>query len=197
MKIILASRNEGKIDEMRALLSDLPVEWISALDIESAPPVSEDAESLQQNAATKARALYEHTRLASLADDTGLEVQALGGRPGVRSARYAGELADDAANRKLLLRELEGVSNRQARFRTVIAFVDPDGHTHFFEGICGGTITLEERGTGGFGYDPIFIPDNLEHTFAELSAEEKNAVSHRGRALSEFAAYLRARLNAP
>lgn len=194
MKIVLATRNQGKIQEMRVLLSELPVELISAADLTTAPEVAEEAASLEQNAAMKARTLHGYTELPSLADDTGLEVRALDGRPGVRSARYAGELADDAANRKRLLRELADVSNRRARFRTVIAFVEKQGVLHFFEGICPGTITHEERGSGGFGYDSIFVPEGLEQTFAELPLHEKNAVSHRGRALSEFAAYLRERL---
>lgn len=194
MKIVLATRNPGKVQEMRVLLSGLPVELISASELNAAPEVAENADSLEQNAAMKARTLHDYTEMASLADDTGLEVKALDGRPGVRSARYAGELADDAANRERLLRELADVSNREARFRTVIAYVEKEGALHFFEGICPGAITREERGTGGFGYDSIFVPEGMEQTFAELPVHEKNAVSHRGRALSEFAAYLRERL---
>lgn len=194
MKIVLATRNPGKLYEMRALLSGLPVHLISAAEVNGAPNVEEDAETLEGNAARKAQALYEYTGLPSLADDTGLEVGALGGRPGVHSARYAGERADDVANRRLLLKNLEGVENRAARFRTVVAFVDGDGTLHYFEGICSGTIIDEERGEGGFGYDPLFVPEESDLTFAELSAEEKNAVSHRGRALRPFAAYLRDRL---
>lgn len=193
MKIVLATRNPGKLYEMRSLLSGLPVHLISADEVNGAPLVEEDAATLEGNAARKAQALYEFTGLSSLADDTGLEVNALGGRPGVHSARYAGERSDDAANRRLLLKNMEGVEKRDARFRTVVAFVDGDGTLHYFEGICAGTIIDEERGEGGFGYDPLFIPEGSDLTFAELSAEEKNAVSHRGRALRPFAAYLRDR----
>lgn len=193
MKIVLATRNPGKLYEMRSLLSGLPVQLISADEVNGAPFVKEDAATLEGNAARKAQALYEYTGLSSLADDTGLEVNALGGRPGVHSARYAGERSDDAANRRLLLKNMEGVEKRDARFRTVVAFVESDGTLHYFEGICAGTIIDEERGEGGFGYDPLFVPEGADLTFAELSAEEKNAVSHRGRALRPFAAYLRDR----
>lgn len=176
---------------MQSLLSGLDVELVSASSIETAPEVVEDAESLEENAAKKARTLYEHTGLAALADDTGLEVAALDGRPGVHSARYAGEQADDVANRRLLLWELADATTRSARFRTVIAFVDREGNIHFFEGICPGKIVEEERGSGGFGYDSIFIPEGFDLTFAELTPDEKNAVSHRGRALRHFTSYLR------
>lgn len=191
MKIVLATRNSGKVHEMRSLLSELNVELVSASSIETAPEVDEDAESLEENAAKKARTLHDHTGLAALADDTGLEVAALDGRPGIRSARYAGEQADDAANRRLLLWELAEATTRAARFRTVIAFVDREGDIHYFEGICPGEIIEEERGTGGFGYDSIFVPEGFDRTFAELPVDEKNAVSHRGRALTHFKSYLR------
>ncbi len=194
MKIVLATRNPGKVYEMRTVLSGLPVELVSAADMDGAPVVVEDAETLEENAAMKARALHDHTEMASLADDTGLEVRALDGRPGVRSARYAGELADDAANRRRLLRELADATDREARFRTVIAFVDRQGGIHYFEGMCSGTIISEERGGGGFGYDSIFMPEGMDRTFAELPADEKNAISHRGRALRQLTAYLRERL---
>lgn len=194
MKIVLATRNAGKVYEMKSLLSGLPVKLISAGDLEGAPDVEEDAQTLQGNAAKKARALYEFTGLPSLADDTGLEVSALGGAPGVRSARYAGERAEDAANRKLLLRNLKDAEDREARFRTVVAFIDADGAMHYFEGICPGEIVHEERGSGGFGYDALFVPDGRDLTFAELPLEDKNTISHRGRALRQFASYLREHL---
>lgn len=193
MKIVLATRNPGKVREMRALLSALPVELISAAEIENAPEIEEDAETLEGNARKKASSLNRATGLPSLADDTGLEVDALGGDPGVHSARFAGSDATDADNRRKLLEALEGVKERSARFRTVIAFVDQEG-MHYFEGLCRGKIITEERGHGGFGYDPIFQPEESDKTFSELSPEEKNKVSHRGRALREFESYLRARL---
>ena len=194
IKIVLATRNAGKVYEMRSLLSELPVVLISAGDLNGAPDVEEDAETLEGNASKKARALHEFTGLPALADDTGLEVTALGGRPGVHSARFAGERADDGANRKLLLDKLKDAADREARFRTVVAFVDEEGGMHYFEGICPGEIIHEERGSGGFGYDALFVPDGRELTFAELPLEDKNAISHRGRALRQFASYLRERL---
>lgn len=178
---------------MRDLLRELPADLVSVDMLEDVPHIEEDAETLEGNARKKAQTLYRHTNAASLADDTGLEVEALEGRPGVHSARFAGPEAGDEENRRLLLEMLEGIKNRAARFRTVIAYVDRDG-MHYFEGICRGTIISEERGSGGFGYDPIFVPEGSEKTFSELSAEEKNAVSHRGRALREFESYLRDRL---
>lgn len=194
MKIVLATKNPGKVYEMKSLLSGLPVELVSAADIPRAPDVEEDADTLEGNARKKAVALYDVTGLPSLADDTGLEVRALDGRPGVFSARFAGERADDTANRKRLLQELDGEEERSARFRTVVAFVDDGGGMHYFEGICPGEIIREERGTGGFGYDALFVPEGKSKTFAELPHEEKNAISHRGRALRHFAAYLRERI---
>lgn len=192
-QIVLATRNPGKVAEMRALLADLPVRLRHAGEVPDAPAVEEDAPTLEGNARKKAQALHVHTALPALADDTGLEVAALGGRPGVHSARFAGPEADDAANRSRLLRQLKGATDRSAQFRTVIAFVDAGGE-HLFEGICRGRIIEAERGTGGFGYDALFVPEGETRTFAELSAEEKNAISHRGRALRAFSAYLRDRL---
>ncbi|MFQ5568998.1 MAG: RdgB/HAM1 family non-canonical purine NTP pyrophosphatase [Rhodothermales bacterium] len=192
LEIVLATHNPGKVAEMRALLAALPVRLIMASDLAGVPEVEEDAPTLEGNAAKKARTLHAHTGLPALADDTGLEVETLGGRPGVRSARYAGPEADDAANRALLRRELDGQANRTAQFRTVIAFAE-GSEVRYFEGICTGRILEEERGTGGFGYDALFVPTGEVRTFAELSPAEKNAVSHRGRALRAFAEYMRAR----
>lgn len=192
-RILLATGNPGKVAEMRALLADLPVALISAAEYGDTPEVVEDAPTLEGNARKKALVLHEHTGMTALADDTGLEVDALGGRPGVHSARYAGEEADPAANRALLLQELEGVSDRSARFRTVVAYTDGEV-MHYFEGVCEGRIIDEERGSGGFGYDALFVPEGYDRTFAELSEEAKNAVSHRGRALRAFAGFLRERL---
>lgn len=196
MKIILATRNPGKIQEMRQLLAGLPVDLISAADLETAPDVAESADTLEGNALKKAETLHRMTGLPTLADDTGLEVAALDGQPGVHSARYAGPTATDRDNREKLLRMLNGVDNRAARFRTVIAYIDDEG-VHTFEGLCAGTISHEERGEGGFGYDPIFVPEGVTQTFAEMSALEKNQISHRGGALREFQAYLRERLETP
>jgi len=189
MRLVLATRNAGKLRELDALLAATGVTPVPCP--EDAPEVVEDAPTLAGNAEKKARALHAFTGLPALADDTGLEVDALGGRPGVRSARYAGEAATDADNRTLLLRDLGGRPSR-ARFRTVIAFVDDAGALRTFEGVCEGTIGTDARGDGGFGYDALFTPDGFDQTFAELPREVKNRVSHRARALASFAAWLAA-----
>ena len=209
MRLVLATRNAGKVAELRARLAGLPVELVTAAEV-GAPDVPETADTLRGNAELKARALFEHTGDAALADDTGLEVDALGGAPGVRSARYAGEDASDAENRARLLAGLaqaaqRGDGDRSARFRTVLAYADASG-VRFFDGICEGTITAEERGTGGFGYDAVFDPADGDppevspqdrRTFAQMTADEKNGISHRGRALDAFAAWLAGTLGAP
>ncbi|PAP78358.1 RdgB/HAM1 family non-canonical purine NTP pyrophosphatase [Rubrivirga marina] len=190
MHLVLATRNAGKVAELEARLAGLDVDLVSAGSLDDAPEVEEDADTLRGNAEKKARALWAHTGLPSLADDTGLEVDALDGAPGVRSARYAGEDADDEANRRKLLAELAGAPTRTARFRTALAYVDGDG-VRFFDGVCEGLIATEESGTGGFGYDALFRPtDGDGRTFAQMGAGEKNRISHRGRALDAFAAWL-------
>jgi len=188
MPLVLATRNAGKVRELESLLARLPFVLVPCPA--DAPEVDEDAPTLAGNAAKKARALHAFTGLAALADDTGLEVDALGGRPGVRSARYAGEHASNADNRDRLRAELMGQTDRRARFRTVIAFVDAAGALHTFEGVCEGRILEEARGVGGFGYDALFAPEGHAATFAELAPEVKNRISHRGRALAAFAAWL-------
>ena len=192
--IVLATRNPGKVAEIRALLADVPVQLLAAADIEGAPDVDEDAPTLEGNASKKARVLHAHTGLPALADDTGLEVDALGGRPGVHSARYAGPATTDAANRARLRRDLAGASGRAAQFRTVVAFAEA-GTVRYFEGVCKGHILDEERGAGVFGYDALFVPEGESRTFAELTPAEKNALSHRGHALRKFVAYLRERFS--
>ncbi len=193
MKIVLATRNPGKVEELKALLHDLPVELVSSAEIPDSPDVVEDGETLEANARKKALMLAKHTEFPALADDTGLEVDSLHGKPGVHSARFAGSAATDADNRRALLEALRRTSDRVARFRTVLAFAE-NAEVRFYEGICSGHITLEERGTEGFGYDSIFQPDGFEATFAQMSQDEKNAISHRGKALRAFAEALRARL---
>ncbi len=153
--------------------------------------VVEDGDTLEANARLKAAAVCRHTGQAAVADDTGLEVTALGGDPGVRSARYAGDHADDAANRARLLAAMEGVSNRSARFRTVAVVIFPDGTEVMAEGVVAGSIATVPRGDRGFGYDPIFVPEGGGgRTFAEMPAGEKNALSHRGRAFRALATRL-------
>jgi len=190
MRLILATRNPGKVAELDARLSGLGIDLVSASGVTGAPEVDEDRDTLRGNAEKKALALFGHTGEASLADDTGLEVDALGGAPGVHSARFAGPDADDAANRQRLLAELADHTDRSARFRTVLAFADASG-VHFFDGVCEGTIAPEASGDGGFGYDSIFVPaDGDGRTFAEMSGDEKNEISHRGRALDLFTAWM-------
>lgn len=193
LSLVLATRNPGKVAEMAALLGSLPVvlETAAALD---APPVEEDAPTLEGNARKKAEALYAHAGRAALADDTGLEVEALDGRPGVHSARFAGEQATDAENRAHLVEKLDGEANRAAQFRTVLAFVE-NGEVHLFEGVCKGTLLEKERGAGGFGYDALFVPEGHDRTFAEMDKATKNAISHRGKALQAFITFLSARLS--
>lgn len=190
-KIVLASRNEHKIEELRATLNPLGIELESALDFPQLKEVEEDKSTLEGNAVKKARYVYEMISLPALADDTGLEVDALDGRPGVFSARYAGEKASYQENTDKLLEELARVSaeDRGAQFRTVVAFVWNNG-VHTFEGICRGEILKNPRGRKGFGYDPVFRPEGYEQTFAELDSEEKNKISHRGRAIQKFYKWL-------
>ncbi len=183
--IFLASGNPHKIVELRQLLESLQIQIRSTRDLDDAEEVEEDQPDLTGNALKKARYWFDKTGLPSLADDTGLEVVVLNGAPGVYSARYAGENVTYADNVEKLLRELEGKTDRKARFRTVIAYVTDQGE-QIFEGVCNGIITTEIKGEKGFGYDPVFRPDGYSETFAELSAEEKNRISHRGRALEKF-----------
>lgn len=191
ISLVLATRNPGKLAELQALLADLSVALRAADDFPEAPTVDEDAATLEGNAARKARALQAFTGLPALADDTGLEVEALGGAPGVHSARFASPTATDADNRALLLAQLQGVENRRARFRTVLAFA-PDARTlHLFEGVVSGWILQEERGSEGFGYDSLFVPEGYTRTFAEMSMDEKNRISHRTRALQAFMRFFR------
>lgn len=189
-KIFLASGNRHKIEELEQLLGPLGIELTSALDNSSGKEVEEDQPDLESNALKKAEFWFAETGISSLADDTGLEVDALNGAPGVYSARYAGEATSYSDNMNKLLEELSGESKRSARFRTVIAFVTGDGK-YTFEGECSGEILDERMGDKGFGYDPIFRPDGYDKTFAELSGVEKNKISHRGKALEKFIAFLR------
>ena len=188
MTLVVASRNPGKLAEIRALLADVPV-GVVALDevAPHAPVVEEVGSTFAENAILKARSAAQATHLVALADDSGLEVDAIGGRPGVRSARYAREGATDAENNAELLNALQEVedNHRTARFRCVMALVDPFGAEHpvLSEGACEGSIIHTARGSGGFGYDPLFLVTEAERTFAELGDAEKNELSHRGKAL--------------
>ncbi|HEX2063818.1 MAG TPA: RdgB/HAM1 family non-canonical purine NTP pyrophosphatase [Acidimicrobiales bacterium] len=184
---MLASANPDKAREMASILA--PVEVVARPS--EVPDVEETGATLEENARLKARAVMEATGLAAVADDTGLEVAALGGAPGVMSARYAGPGATYADNVSKLLDALDGCADRWARFRTVAVACWPDGREVVAEGVCAGVITTAPRGTMGFGYDPVFVPDSGGgRTFAEMTLEEKNAVSHRGRAFRALASRL-------
>lgn len=190
-KLVFASNNAHKLSEIRAILGDR-IEIISLSDLQCHDEIPETADTLEGNALIKARYVWEHYGLYCFADDTGLEVEALGGAPGVYSARFAGEHASFEDNVSLLLERLSGVAApRRARFRTVVALIDEYG-THFFEGSVDGEIALERSGDHGFGYDPIFRPEGREETFAQLTEQEKNSMSHRGRAVQKLVRYLQA-----
>ena len=190
-KLVFASNNAHKLSEIRAILGDR-IEIISLSDLQCHDEIPETADTLEGNALIKARYVWEHYGLYCFADDTGLEVEALGGAPGVYSARFAGEHASFEDNVSLLLERLSGVAApRRARFRTVITLIDEYG-THFFEGSVDGEFTLERSGDHGFGYDPIFRPEGREETFAQLTEQEKNSMSHRGRAVQKLVRYLQA-----
>lgn len=182
-KIVFASNNSHKLSEIRQL--NLPFEILSLAETGCKEDIPETADTLEGNALQKARWVKDHYGYDCFADDTGLEVVALGGEPGVYSARYAGEGHDSEANMAKLLANMEGVKDRRARFRTVIALIK-DGEEHFFVGIVEGHITTARSGADGFGYDPIFMPEGCDKTFAEMTADEKNAISHRGRAVAEL-----------
>ncbi|RMH31619.1 MAG: XTP/dITP diphosphatase [Nitrospirae bacterium] len=183
--LVLATHNPHKKEELVALLADLPLTVHTLDEYPGAPVVEEDGETCLANATKKAEGIARYTGILTLADDTGLEVDALGGRPGVYAARYAGEHATYEENWRKLLQELNGVplERRTARFRTVVAIVSPDGEVSIVEGVLDGLIATEPQGTGGFGYDPVFWVPSLGQTLAQLSLEEKNRISHRARAL--------------
>jgi XTP/dITP diphosphohydrolase len=184
--LVLATRNEGKIVEFRNLLTDFDVEIKSLNDFGPIPPVVEDGETFEDNAVKKARFTSKVLGLPALADDSGLMVKALGGTPGVHSARYAGKDPTDEANNLKLLKDMEGVERRQATFMCIIAIAVPKGPALIYEGICEGLITQEVAGSQGFGYDPVFYYPPLKKTFAQMPLEQKNSVSHRGKAMKEL-----------
>ncbi len=189
-KLVFATNNAHKLAEIRAILSS-EYEVLSLADIDCHDDIPETADTLEGNAAIKARWVYERYGVDCFADDTGLEVAALGGGPGVHTARYAfPDRHDPVENTKKLLRELKDKADRSAQFRTVIALII-GGEETFFEGIVKGEISAEERGTEGFGYDPVFIPESTGKTFAELGVDVKNDISHRARAVKKLCAYLR------
>ena len=188
-KLIFTTNNAHKLGEVQALLGDA-FTLVTLRECGITEDIPETADTLEGNALQKARYVYEKTGLDCFADDTGLEVDALGGAPGVHSARYATDGHDFAANNRLLLKNLEGVTDRTARFRTVIALI-LDGVEYTFEGRVEGTIATAESGSEGFGYDPLFVPSGEIITFAQMSAEAKNAISHRGRAVAKLVNFLK------
>lgn len=188
-QLIFATNNAHKLSEVQAMLGDA-FELVTLRACGITEEIPEEQPTLEGNALQKARYVHARTGADCFADDTGLEVEALGGAPGVHSARYATDGHDFAANNRLLLRNLEGAGNRRARFRTVIALI-LEGREYLFEGIVEGHIAHVEAGCGGFGYDPLFIPEGAECSFAEMSPEAKNALSHRGRAVARLAAFLK------
>ncbi len=195
MRLVLATANPGKAAELAAILG--AAEGLAGLELAPRPPElpepEEDGDTLEANAAIKARAVVAVTGEAAVADDTGLEVPALGGAPGLRTARYAGDQASFDDNMARLLSELDGVADRRARWRTVALVAFPDGREVVAEGTCEGVIVEVRRGSGGFGYDPVFVPDAGDgRTLAELTPAEKNALSHRGHAFRALAVRLAA-----
>ena len=201
MKIVFATNNQHKLQEIRDILGS-DYEVVSLKEIGCDVDIPETGNTLEENALQKAQYVYDHYNLSCFADDTGLEVEALDGAPGVHSARYAeGTDHDSEANMAKLLRELDGKENRKARFRTVICYIEkkdvcPCGCTsikkiHQFDGIVEGHIATEKQGTEGFGYDPIFVPEGYDQSFAQLGEEIKNGISHRARAVAKLAEYLK------
>ena len=189
--LVFATNNLHKLEEVRDILGG-SFRIASLKEIGCIDDIPETADTLEGNALQKARYVKEKFGYDCFADDTGLEVEALGGAPGVFSARYAGPGHDSEANMRKLLKELEGKTNRQAQFRTVVALL-LDGEEYTFEGIVRGTILTERRGTAGFGYDPVFVPEGYAETFAEMGSEEKNRISHRARAVQKLADFLHKR----
>ena len=188
MKLVFATNNAHKLREVSQVVGDR-FTLVTPRECGIDEDIPEEQPTLEGNALQKARYIYARTGLDCFADDTGLEVDALGGEPGVRSARYATDGHDDEANKRLLLERMQGVEARGAQFRTAIALII-GGKEYLFEGIVRGNITTEEQGEGGFGYDPLFVAEGCEQSFAQISAEEKNAISHRGRAVRKLAEFL-------
>ena len=187
--IIIATRNQGKLKEFKAILADSYDEILSLSDFDDFPEIEETGLSFEENALIKAKAACDFLGVDAIADDSGLVTKALGGAPGIYSARYAGEGASDEENNKKLLLELEGKENRDARFVCCIALVLKDGTREFFEGECEGRIISEKRGTSGFGYDPVFYVPRYRKTMAELGPDVKNEISHRAMACGKLLSY--------
>lgn len=189
MKLVFATNNKHKLQEVRDIIGS-GVEILSLADIDCTDDIPETADTLDGNALIKARYIFDKYSVNCFADDTGLEVEALGGAPGVYSARYAGDGHDSEANMNKLLENLTGENNRSAQFRTVIALII-DGEEKLFNGIVKGEITRDKRGASGFGYDPIFVPEGYKESFAQMESSTKNSISHRYRATKQLSDYLK------
>jgi XTP/dITP diphosphohydrolase len=188
MELVFATNNKNKVKEVAALLED-KFKLYTLAEINCYDEIEETENTIEGNAVLKAEYVRKKFNYDCFADDTGLEIETLGGRPGVFSARYAGEACSAAENMKKVLQEMKGISNRKARFRTVIALKMGED-TYMFEGVVNGTITQEHQGKEGFGYDPIFLPENNNLTFAEMPLADKNAISHRGKAVQQLVSFL-------
>jgi len=190
-RIVIASGNQGKIREFRQLFSKYGIETIAMNELdETLPDVEETGETFEENARLKAETISDIIQVPVLADDSGLEVDALNKRPGVYSARYAGEQKDDQANLQKVLNELEGKEDREARFVCVLALARPGKETVYKRGTCEGQIGAQPQGENGFGYDPVFYPNGFDRTMAQLSSDEKNSISHRSNALKQLEGWL-------
>jgi len=190
MKLVFATHNKNKLREVKSLMPS-SINLLSLTDIDCQEEIPETSATIAGNAMLKARFVYKNYNLNCFADDSGLEVEALQGKPGVHSARYAGEQKHDEANIQKVLKELDASHERKALFRTVIALII-EGKEYSFEGVIHGNITGEKRGSKGFGYDPVFIPEGFSETFAQMDAETKNSISHRGIAVKKLIEFLRA-----
>ena len=195
MEIVLATRNRKKVEEITRITKGMDISVLTIDDFPECPEVEEDGATFEENAVKKALTIARYTGKPALADDSGLEVYALNGAPGTLSARYAGEDANDTKNVEKLLYEMESVGNRRARFVCCIAFAMPGGEIKVFHGYAEGAIGTKPVGGRGFGYDPVFYPAGFDRTFAEISDEEKDSLSHRGKALKEFQRFLRGKMN--
>lgn len=188
MKLVFATNNKHKVSEVQAMLNGMDIELLTLSDIGCDVDIPEDADTFEENALQKARYIYTHYGMNCFGDDTGLQVWALDGEPGVHTARYAGD-HDNEANMQKLLKNLEGKEDRSCRFKTAMALII-DGKEYMFEGIVNGRIALQKSGVQGFGYDPVFIPEGYDNTFSELGMDIKNSISHRGRAIRNMVDFL-------
>lgn len=187
-QLLIGTKNQGKYKEIKSILAELPIKLISLRDVKNVPEIKETGKTYRANALKKAHTLLKAIGLPVLAEDSGLEVKALGNRPGIYSARYANEKANPELNNQKLIKELAGIplSKRTALYKCVAVLMTHDGKTYITEGICKGKIALEPSGKKGFGYDPLFIPDGYKKTFGKLSQRIKNSISHRARAIRKL-----------